>query len=266
MNGLLAKGEPFAVATIVKIEGSSLGKLGFKIIISKEGEVLSGTLGGACPESAIAEISKEALVTGAPRTVEVFLESAEDAVGVIVTEQNRDQVHVETNCGGRIEVMIEPYVQSQRIVLICRGGKNYVEDALIKLGKALDFKVIVVDHHPILSEQPDQLLDDLDYDITTFGFLETDSVVVLTHGEDDAKVLRGLSKFKLRYVGLLGSRQRVKDVLEALRVNGTDENFISSVKAPVGAEIGAKTPAEIALSIMVEVVATKYGKPVLRRA
>ncbi len=265
MNGLVLRGEPFAVATVVKIEGSVQGKVGFKILISKEGEVLCGFLGGSCPESAIAEAAKETLSSGTPKTVRVFLERVEDAVGTMVTDQNRDEIHLETNCGGKMEVFIEPYLPHQRIVLIGRGGKNDLEDALIRLGKGLDFEVVVIDHSPVLSEKPDLLLDDLGFDIASFKFLESDSVIVLTHGERDADVLQTLSGFRLRYVGLLGSRLRVDEVLVALRGRGADEKFVSSVRAPVGADIGARTPSEIALSIMAEVVATKYGKAVLRK-
>jgi len=164
-----------------------------------------------------------------------------------------------------LEVLIEPYVPQQRVVLIGQGGKNDLEDALIRLGKGLDFEVIVMDHSPVLSEKPDQLFDDLDYDIASFEFLGSDSVIVLTHGEMDAEVLQALSGFNLRYVGLLGSRTRVSQVLAKLRDKGTDEKFISSIRAPVGADIGARTTSEIALSIMAEVVATKYGKQVLRK-
>lgn len=265
MNELVMRGEPFAVATVVKIEGSSLGKPGFKTIISKEGELLYGSLGGSCPESAIAETAKETLSSGTPKTVEVFLENVEDAIGRMVTDQNKNEIHLETNCGGKMEIFIEPYIPQQRIVLIGHGGKNDVEDALVRLGKALDFDVIVIDHSPMLSEKPDQLLDELDYNIAAFKFSESDSVIVLTHGERDVEVLQTLSGFKLRYVGLLGSMHRVKEDLVALRGKGADEKFISSIRAPVGADIGAKTPSEIALSIMAEVVATKYGKQVLRK-
>ena len=265
MNGLLARGEPFAVATVVRIEGSTLGKLGFKTIISKEGEVLCGSLGGPCPESAIAEKAKETLSSGTPRTVEVFLENVEDAVGRMVTVQDKDEVHLETNCGGKMEVFIEPYVPQQRILLVGQGGRSDVEDSLVRFGKILDFEVIVVDHSPVLTEEPDQLIDDLDFDIAGFKFFESDSVVVLTHSERDVDVLRALSGFKLRYVGLLGSRQRVKENLDALRSRGAEEKFVSSIRAPVGADIGARTPSEIALSIMAEVVATKYGRKLLRK-
>jgi len=153
----------------------------------------------------------------------------------------------------------------QRIVLIGQGGIDGLEDALVKLGRVLDFQVIVIGHEPMLSEEPDELLDDPDYSIAAFKFFGSDSVVVLTHSGRDVEVLQALSGFELRYVGLLGDRQRVKEDLAGLRARGVDERFVSSIRGPVGADIGARTPSEIALSIMAEVVATKYGKKVLRK-
>jgi xanthine dehydrogenase accessory factor len=106
----MSKGAPFAVVTIVKTEGPSLGKAGFKMIMSGAGDVLYGTLGGVCPESAIASVAKETLTTGTPKVVNVFLDSTENAVGAILKSKNKDEIHVETNCGGTMEIYVEPYI------------------------------------------------------------------------------------------------------------------------------------------------------------
>jgi xanthine dehydrogenase accessory factor len=262
MDSLATRGVPFAVATVVKTEGSSLGKPGFKVIISASGEVVYGSLGGVCPESAIAAVAKKTLRTGAPRMVQVFLESVENSVGAVLKSQNEDEIHVETNCGGSMEIYVEPYLPQQRLVLIGQGGKDEVEDALVRLGKSLDFDVVVIDHSPVLTEQPDRLIKDVDFDVASFEFQGSDSVIVLTRGERDLDTLKALSKFKLRYVGMVASHQRARDNASKLREGGVDERFVSSLRSPVGADIGAVTPTEIALSIMAEVVAQKYGKEV----
>jgi xanthine dehydrogenase accessory factor len=198
--------------------------------------------------------------------VKVFLEGVENSVGAVLKSQSEDEVHVETNCGGKMDIYIEPYLPQQRLILIGQGGKDDVEDVLVKMGKGLDFDVIVIDHSPLLSEQPDQLIKDVEYDIGKFPFANTDSVVVLTRGERDAETLTKLSEFKLRYVGMLGSRQRVKDDIAKLREAGVSEQFISSLKAPIGADIGAVTAPEIAVSILAEILAAKYGKEIIRKA
>ncbi|MDG7006734.1 MAG: XdhC family protein [Nitrososphaerota archaeon] len=262
MDSLATRGAPFAVATVVKTEGSSLGKPGFKVIISGTGEVVYGSLGGVCPESAIAAVARKTIRTGTPKMVQVFLESVEDSVGAVLKSQNEDEIHVETNCGGSMEIYVEPYLPQQRLVLIGQGGKDDVEDALVKLGKSLDFDVVVIDHSPVLTEQPDQVIKDVDYDVSSFEFQSSDSVIVLTKGERDLDILRALSNFKLRYVGMLASHQRARDNASKLREAGVDERFVSTLRSPAGADIGAVAPTEIALSIMAEVVAQKYGKEV----
>jgi len=266
IDSLASRGAPFAVATVVKIEGSSLGKPGFKVIISAAGEVLYGTLGGVCPESAIVANAKMTMRTGTPKMVKVFLEGVENSVGAVLKSQSEDEVHVETNCGGKMDIYIEPYLPQQRLVLIGQGGKDDVEDALVKMGKTLDFDVVVIDHAPMLTEQPDQLIKDVEYDVAKFPFIDTDSVVVLTRGERDVETLMKLSDFKLRYVGMLGSRQRVRDDLDKLREASVSELFLSSLRAPIGVDIGAVTAPEIALSILAEILAAKYGKEILRKA
>lgn len=266
MDSLASRGVPFAVATVVETEGSSLGKPGFKVVISSSGEILYGSLGGVCPESAIAEVAKKTLMTGAPKMVKVFLESVENSVRAVLKSQTQDEIHVETNCGGTMKIYVEPYLPQQRLILIGQGGKDEVEEALVRMGKALDFDVVVIDHAPVLGEQPDRLIKDKDFDLGSFGFEGSDSVVVLTRGEGDIEILKTLSKFKLRYVGLLASRQRARENASKLRDARVGEQFISSLRSPVGADIGAVTPSEIALSIVSEAVASKYGKDLPRKA
>lgn len=265
LHSLTTKGAPFAVATVVKTEGSSLGKAGFKVIISGAGEVLYGTLGGVCPESAMVSVAKNTMATGTPRLVKVFLESVEDAVGATLKSQSEDEIHVETDCGGTMEVYVEPYLPQQRLILVGHGGKDDVEDALVKLGGMLDFEIVVIDHSPMLGQRPDVLIQKPDYDLAGFDFDDGDSVVVLTRGERDVEVLEALSKHKLRYVGMLASGRRGREDLAKLRDKRVPEQFVSSIRVPVGADIGAVTAPEIALSILTEVVAAKYGKVVIRK-
>ena len=265
MGSLVDRREPFVMATVVRVEGSSLGKPGFKVIISKTGEILYGSLGGVCPESAIASTSRQTLRTGTPKTVKVYLENVEKAVEGTIVSQSDDEIHVETNCGGMMEIYVEPYLPQQRLILVGQGGKDDVEDALVSMGKMLDFEVVVIDHNPILSAEPDETIRDVDFDLSKFRFNESDSVVVLTKGARDVAVLLSLSKFNLRFMGLLGSGQRVREDFEALKQLNVPKNFVESIHAPIGADIGAITPSEIALSIITEIVATKYGKSLPRK-
>lgn len=259
---LASKKEPFAVATVVKVEGSTLGKPGFKVVVSNRGDVVAGSLGGVCPESAIASVALETMKTGEPRTVKVFLEDVGSAVGAVVKSQKPDEIHVETNCGGSMEVYVEPFLPSERLILVGNGGKDDVEDNLVRLAKLLDLETIVIDHMPVLTEQPDLLIKEADYNISKFEFVPSDSVVVLTKGERDVSVLESVLKKKpgVRFIGLLASRKRAKEDQDELVKKGIDETLVGSIHTPIGADIGAVTPAEIALSIITEIIAVRHGK------
>ncbi|MDA4123817.1 MAG: XdhC family protein, partial [Thaumarchaeota archaeon] len=215
LHELAERREPFVVATVVNIKGSSLGKPGFKAVVNKEGRIIYGTVGGVCPESAIATMAIDALRTGRARVVKVHLEDARAALDGTLSSKDPDEVYVETNCGGMMEIYVDPYQPADRLVIIGQGGKDDVEESLVKFGKALGFEVVVIDHLPVLTEDPDTLITDIDYDLNKFGFSDSDSVIVLTKGERDVATLEVLANKKLRYVGLMASRQRARDDMEA---------------------------------------------------
>ncbi len=260
VDQLAEKGEPFVVATVVRTHGSSLGKPGFKAVVSREGRIVFGTIGGVCPESAVASMAIDALKTGQAKTVKVHLQDARSALGATLRNQAPDEVYVETNCGGVMEIYVEPYLPADRLILIGQGGKDDVEDGLVKMGKSLGFETIVIDHLPVLTEDPDLLVTDLDYDLNSFRFAESDTVVVLTKGERDVPTLEVLSKKKVRFVGLLASLQRVTEDVEQLRERGVSAAFLEALHSPIGLDIGAVTPEEVVVSIMADVIATKRGK------
>ena len=260
VDDLMEKRERFVVATVVRIHGSSLGKPGFKAVISREGRIVFGTIGGVCPESAIATMAQEALRTGQAKVVKVHLEDARSALEGTLRNASPDEVYVETNCGGMMEIYVEPYVPADRLILVGQGGKDDVEDGLVKMGKALGFETVVIDHLPVLSEDPDLLITDLDYDLGKFEFQESDSVVVLTKGERDVPTLEALSTKKLRFVGMLASIQRVSEDVAKLKAMGAPTEFLESLHSPIGLDIGAVTPEEVVVSIMADVIATKRGR------
>jgi xanthine dehydrogenase accessory factor len=262
VDRLAEKREPFVVATVVRIHGSSLGKPGFKAVISREGRIIFGTIGGVCPESAVATMAQDALRTGQAKVVKVHLQDARSALEGTLKNPSADEVYVETNCGGMMEIYVEPYLPADRLVLIGQGGKDDVEDGLVRMGKTLGFETIVIDHLPVLSEDPDVLVTDLDYDLSAFQFADSDSVVVLTKGERDVPTLEVLSKRRLRFVGILASLQRVTEDVDELKRRGVALGFVESLHAPIGADIGAVTPEEMVVSIMADVIATKRGRHV----
>lgn len=266
VSRLEAERRPYAVATVVRVSGSSLGKPGFKIVVDDRGEIVYGTLGGVCPEGPIISIALECIREEEPRLVKVHLESTEEAVRGMATSGSSDEIFVETFCGGTMEIFVDPITPARRLFIIGQGGKDDVEEALVRIGKVLGFEVWVIDPMPMLEEEPDRLISDIDFDLSKLEIGPRDCVVVLTKGERDVKVLEAISEKTPLYVGLMASRKRALRDLELLRERGVREEFIGRISTPAGIDIGAKTPAEIALSIMAEVVARIRGVTVARKA
>ncbi|MEM0127505.1 MAG: XdhC family protein [Thermoplasmatales archaeon] len=249
------KGRNFVIATIISTSGSSIGKPGFKEIISEEGEILYGTLGGACPDSVIVEKAKEVLNTGKGKKITVFLENSKDAM-LGMQRASDDEIHVETFCGGSMEIFLDPVKRPERLVIIGQGGRDEIVDFLIKLGKGIGMTVVLIDPNPQTEEQPDLTYDPVAKKIDDFPFSNSDYVVVLTKGRKDIEVLETLSRKETSYVGLLASRKRVETDISLL--NGkVGENFIKSLHAPIGLDIGAITPQEIAISIIGEIISVR---------
>lgn len=256
IHEMSSSGRSFVVATVVKTEGSSLAKPGFKVVVS-DNEVIYGTLGGACPESVILEEADKVLKTGIPKTIKIHLEEAGESVTAMISRKTDDEIFVETFCGGTIDVFLEPFKPNERLIIVGQGGRDEVEDYLVEIGKKLDFRVVVVDHAPVLTAKPDELISDLAFDISTFEFNGDDFVVVLTKGERDIEVLKAVSGHTPAYVGLMASKKRAVHDFSELKARGVSEKFLNSIHTPIGVEISAVTPYEIAISIASEITRTR---------
>jgi xanthine dehydrogenase accessory factor len=257
---LSARREPFAVATVTRTEGSTLAKPGFKLLISAKGEIEAGTFGGGCPEGPIVAAALEAIANGTPRVLRIHLVDTAQAVGGTIRETDPNEIWVQTNCGGTLEVYLEPMLPTHRLVLVGQGGRDDVESALVHFGKLLGFEVVVVDPTPVLSEAPHEVIESSVVEAGRLGLSPHDYVVVLTKGERDVAVLEAIARAPVRFVGLLASRSRAREDREALAKRGVAPEFLAALRSPVGLDIGAKTPEELALAILAEIVAVKYGK------
>ncbi len=259
IHDLSKKGQSFVVATVVSTDGSSLAKPGFKVVVHND-RIIYGTLGGACPEGVILEEARKVLDSGKPKTIKIHLEEAGEAVSAMISRKTDDEIFVETFCGGTLDVFLEPFKPFERLVIIGQGGKDDVEENLVHLGKKLDFRVTVLDHAPALEEEPDELISDLALDLSKFDFTDDDYIVILTKGERDIEALSAVSKHNPAYVGLMASRKRVSHDFDELKKRGVPEDFLHSVHTPIGIDISAVTPFEIALSITSEITKTRRSR------
>jgi xanthine dehydrogenase accessory factor len=194
--------------------------------------------------------------------VRVHLVDAAKAIAGTMKASTEDEIYVETDCGGTLEVFVEPMLPTERVILVGQGGRDDVQEALVHQAKALGFEVVVIDPMPDLREAPDTIVKSAVVDPESFPVGERDSFVVLTKGERDVEILESLSKTSARFVGLLASRRRLKKDLEELERRQVPMAFLKRLHAPIGLDLGARTPPELALAIMADVLATKYGRDV----
>ncbi len=241
-----------ALATVVGGEKGSPGKTGFRMLVYPDGKT-SGTVGGGLLEAKVREEALRCIADKKPRLLELALDNeSADSIGVL--------------CGGQVKIFLEP-VHGPSTVYVFGGG--HIAVPLVQFAKTLDFTVVVVDDRQDFASrerfpQADEVTAGEFANLTkSMEFSEGDSVVIITHGHahDEVVLKECLSKARLPgYIGMIGSRDKIARTFANLREQGISQELLAKVMAPIGLDIGARTPTEIALSIIAEIIADRYGK------
>ncbi len=237
---LLEKQETFALATIVDYKGSVPVRLA-KMIVTKDGKTF-GTIGGGCVEGLVAEEAGLMLRNHAKGVVIKTYDLVEEEFG-----------GVGMNCGGKIDVSIEIVEPDPRLII---AGSGHLSAALSNLARMLGFEIIVIDPLAKKEKFPEARLVISDFVETNLQNVPISSdtyVVIVTRHKDDLPALRAALKTKAGYIGLIGSKRRVLQAFQLLIKEGFTEEQLEKVNAPIGLDIGAETPQEIAVSIMAEI-------------
>jgi xanthine dehydrogenase accessory factor len=250
MSSLLEGNENFATATVVGIKGSTTGRLGFKILISHDGSILEGNLGGGCSESVVVEEALQSMKEGKPRTMSVLLEEEEKG-------------GIGANCGGSMEIYIEPFGARNELVIFGGGGERSIASPLVRFAKILNFDVIVIDPGATKEMYPeaDRIIPEFaDKARDHVKFARNTSVVIVTKHKYDEPSLRAVVGLDVPYIGLVSSHHRASALFKQLTDNeGIREEDLKKIHVPIGMDIGGETFEEIALSIMAEIVKTLKG-------
>ncbi len=234
------EGAAAALVTVIRAQGSTPRKAGSKMIVLADGSI-RGTVGGGRFEQMIIEAALEALAQGEPRTVKFHLTQE---LGMC--------------CGGEMEVFVEPLERYPRLYVF---GAGHVGAALCAAASRVGFQVTIIDEREeyathercpaavrfVRSYAPSDLRD-LGYDDVTY-------CAVVTH---DHRTDQDLCEFLLplgaRFVGMIGSRRKVEMTRQRLEAKGMDPAIVARLHAPIGVEIRAETPEEIAVSIVGELI------------
>jgi len=240
---LAAAHKPFAIATVVRVHGSSSARSGAKAIVDAKGRIVMGWVGGGCAESAVRSEALRCIKTETPTLI--TLDMQDEVLGVGMP------------CGGMMDVYIEPVLPKPELVI---AGHGRIAETLASLAYAMNFSVTV--HDPSAEQekfpQADRLINK-DFDVTEVAFGPRTFVVIATLHKNDHLWLQRALEGQAAYVALVASAHRSLLVLDYLRAEGVPEEKIRSVWAPAGLDLGAATPEEIALSIMSQIVAVRRG-------
>jgi xanthine dehydrogenase accessory factor len=246
----LERGEPAALVTIVSTTGSTPQRVGAKMLVFPDGRLV-GTIGGGCYENDAFWKAREAITSRKPQLVHYELD---------------DDFAQETGliCGGQMSVYIEPIEPSPELYVI---GAGHVGFHLATMAQDLGFQVHVVDDREKFASRErfphatEVVTEDIPTWLNRTSLPSHAYVVIVTRGHtNDLDALRALAPKELRYLGLIGSRAKVARISDQLLSEGMAPALLTQVHAPIGLDIGAVTPQEIAVSILAELIAVKHGK------
>jgi xanthine dehydrogenase accessory factor len=246
----LERGEDTALVTIVSTSGSTPQRVGAKMLVFPDGRMI-GTIGGGCYEDDAFWKAKESLQSRKPRLVRYELtDDFVEESGLI--------------CGGQMQVYIEPVEPSPHLYVI---GAGHVGHQLSRLAQTVGFRLHVLDDRDKFAnrerfpEADEVVVDSIPEWLSRADLPATAYAVIVTRGHrHDLDALRVLAARDLRYLGVIGSKAKVKGLYDALLAEGTPPEALTRVHAPIGLDIGAVTPEEIAIAILAELIAVRRGK------
>jgi len=238
------EGEEAALVTIVSATGSTPREEGAKMLVKADGSIL-GTIGGGSLEAQVIEEAIKVIGQGKPKRLRISLTAKEvEEEGML--------------CGGELEVFIEPILPLPTLYLF---GGGHISLPLAKMGKLLGFKIVVIDDRAEFAN-PDRfpeadivLAEDFTKSFPKLKIDKSSYIVIVTrnHQYDDI-VLEWAVGTQAKYIGMIGSKAKTEVIFSHLLAKGISKELLDRVHAPVGLEIHAQTPEEIAISILAEII------------
>jgi xanthine dehydrogenase accessory factor len=240
-------GQKCALATIVEVNGSIPSFESAKLLVREDGSMI-GTIGGGCVEAEVWNAAREVMETEKPRSMRFSL--GQDAAydnGLI--------------CGGQLEVYVEPIVPQPRAFIF---GAGHISKSLSKIANLAGFATVIVDNREsyanrdrfpeaeeIHAEEYEEVFPKLNINETTY-------LIIVTRGHrDDMRVLRWAIETPARYIAMIGSKRKVISVVRELEKENIPRQAFDRLYAPMGLEINAISPEEIAVSVVAEMIAVR---------
>jgi xanthine dehydrogenase accessory factor len=244
---LRREGRKCALATIVQVQGSIPSYQSAKLLIRDDGSI-AGTIGGGCVEAEVWNAAREVIESGKAKRLSFNL--GQDAAydnGLI--------------CGGQLEVFVEPVFPQPKAFIF---GAGHISKSLAKVAALAGFSTAVIDdRESFASRERFPEADEVhagEYEdvVPRLAINESGYVVIVTRGHrDDMRVLRLVAGSPARYIAMIGSKRKVISVIKELEREGVARESLERIYAPMGLEIGAESPEEIAISVVAEMIAVR---------
>jgi xanthine dehydrogenase accessory factor len=249
---LSREGRPFALATVVAVRRPTSARPGAHGIVYPDGTI-EGWVGGSCAQPIVVREALRSLADGQPRLLRISRDAPSDSRrgdGVI-------EVMMTCHSGGTLEIYVEPQLPAPKLWV---AGTTPIACALAELGAAAGFAVTVVD--PIAEAEAFPTAERVvaSADLESLDPETSPYVVVATQGQWDEEALQSVLRRDVAYVGLVASPTRSGVVREYLLGEGVPEDRVAAVRGPAGLDLGAETPAEVALSILAELIQVRRGR------
>src|SRR5438477_805660 len=246
---LREEGRRGAVATIVNVRGSIPSFKTAKMLVRDDGSIV-GTIGGGCVEAEVWQAAREVMESEKPRTLTFNLnQDPKYDTGLV--------------CGGTLDIFIEPVLPPASLYIF---GAGHVSVNLYKVSRDAVFDVTVVDDREVYSnrerfpEAKEVIAEDFEQAMARLIPSESSYIVITTRGHrDDMRVLRWAVQTQARYIGMIGSKRKTITIFRELVKEGIPAKSFERVHAPIGLDIGAITPEEIAVAITAELIAVRRG-------
>jgi xanthine dehydrogenase accessory factor len=239
----LKRGEQVVIATVVRTAGAAPCGVGAKMLVRADGST-GGSFAGPHTDGKVVAVARQALREKRPLLTHVHLDA--------------DQGEAVGSCGATLEVFCEVLRPEPRLII---AGAGYVAQALARLAATLDFHIVVVDDRRDLAdplafgETVSLSFGDIPETLRALAADESSFVVIVTRGHHlDEQALRAALESRAAYVGMIGSPGKIRNIFKTLQQKGVARQLLERVHAPIGLDLGAQTPDEIALSIAAEIV------------
>jgi xanthine dehydrogenase accessory factor len=239
---LSARDIRFALVSVVRREPPSSARVGDCALVTESGEY-HGWAGGGCTRETVLREASLAIADGEPR----FLSLAPD--GAAAPRAGMVSIPMTCDSGGTVEIYVEPVLPVARLFLF---GASPAVRALARIAHAMGYRVDVVHPDAQAADFPDA--HSVERTFVAKALPRGVHVLVATMGDDDAEVLRSALVSEPAYVGLIASRKRYELLKRELVAHGVPQAALERIAAPAGLDIGARTPEEIALSVMAQIV------------